>query len=86
MSKTLQSAPTKTQIVEKLLRRRSGASIADIQEQTNWKPHSVRAFLSGLRSKGSVIEREVHKSKGSVYRVRKAAEVAKTANEAGVAK
>ena len=42
---------TKTDKVIKLLRRKNGATIADIREVTGWQPHSVRGFLSGTLKK-----------------------------------
>ncbi len=37
---------TKTDYVISLLRRKDGASLAEIVEALGWKPHSVRALLS----------------------------------------
>jgi hypothetical protein len=43
------SAPrvSKTEAALKLLRRKTGASLAELQEATGWQAHSVRGFLSG---------------------------------------
>ena len=73
------SAPTtsKSDSVGKLLRRAKGATIVEMQEATAWQPHSVRAFLSGLRKKGSVLTKEQRKSGETAYRV-----LAKTAPSA----
>ena len=38
------------QILE-LLRRKQGASLEDMQKVSNWQPHSVRGFLSGIVKK-----------------------------------
>lgn len=40
-------AETKTEKVIKLLRRKNGATITELQKATGWQPHSVRGFLSG---------------------------------------
>lgn len=49
-SKTKQiTKHSKSNLVVKLLRRAKGATLAELQEVTAWQPHSVRAFLSGLR-------------------------------------
>ncbi|MEM7429662.1 MAG: DUF3489 domain-containing protein [Pseudomonadota bacterium] len=40
-------APTKSERIIKLLRRTSGASLAELQKATGWQAHSVRGFLSG---------------------------------------
>ena len=50
--------PTKTAIVSKLLSRPRGASLGDITAATGWQAHSIRAFLTGLRKKDVVLERE----------------------------
>lgn len=46
-----QAAPglptTKADKVIKLLRRKNGATIADMQKATGWQAHSVRGLLSG---------------------------------------
>jgi hypothetical protein len=38
---------TKADAIVKLLGRKSGATIAELQEATGWQSHSVRGFLSG---------------------------------------
>lgn len=65
------SAPAqpKTVAVTKLLRRGKGATLAELQEATAWQPHSVRAFLSGLRKKGEVLIKEQRKSGETAYRI-----------------
>ena len=40
----------------------------------NWQPHSVRAFLSGLRKRGATIEREERRGGAKAYRIVKSAE------------
>ncbi len=62
---------TKTDAVIRLLRRAKGATITDIMSATSWQPHSVRAFLSGLRKKGTEILREQRKSGEAAYRITK---------------
>ena len=51
------TALKKTTIVEQLLTRQEGASLDDLTTATAWQPHSCRAFLTGLRKKGWVIDR-----------------------------
>jgi hypothetical protein len=41
-------AQTKQDLVVQMLRRRSGVSIDDIIAKTDWQPHSVRGFFSGV--------------------------------------
>src|SRR5262249_55351425 len=38
---------TKKEIVLELLRRKDGATIADIVKATDWQNHSIREFISG---------------------------------------
>ncbi|WP_337658806.1 DUF3489 domain-containing protein [Sphingorhabdus sp. Alg231-15] len=60
---------TKSAKVIALLERGKGASIDEICKATNWKPHSVRAFLTGLRKKGFVFAREQRGDEGTAYRI-----------------
>lgn len=63
--------PTKAQLVERLLKRPRGASVAEIAAAMNWQPHTVRAFLSGLRKKGRQLLKEGRKSGEVSYRLSK---------------
>jgi len=54
--------------LRKLLARRSGATIPEIQQSFEWQPHTVRAAISKLRKAGDVVDR-TQTSKGSVYRI-----------------
>jgi len=64
--------PTKTDAVIRLLRRSSGATIAQLQKITGWKPHSIRAALTGLRKKGHDVQRDKNSKGVTVYRITKA--------------
>ena len=64
--------PTKTAAILKLLRRPNGASIVQLQKATGWKPHSVRAALTGLRKKGHNVTRGKDAKGVTVYAVTKA--------------
>ena len=68
----MSAKPTKTGTILKLLRRPKGASIAGLQKATGWKPHSVRAALTGLRKKGHKIERTKNAKDTAVYSITKA--------------
>lgn len=61
--------PTKAAIVSKLLSRPRGASLGDITAATGWQAHSIRAFLTGLRRKGVVLEREPRRDGATGYRI-----------------
>jgi hypothetical protein len=52
---------TKTDQVIGLLRRPSGASLADLMKSTGWQAHSVRGFLSGtlVKRRGLNVSSEV---------------------------
>lgn len=65
----IKGAPTKADIVAKLLTRPKGATVTEVTGATGWQAHSVRAFFSGLRKKGSVLEREPRKDGTSSYRL-----------------
>ena len=60
---------TKAGAILDLLKRAKGASIADLQKATGWKPHSVRAALTGLRKKGHDVQREKDAKSVTVYSV-----------------
>jgi hypothetical protein len=60
---------SKSDSVTKLLRRGKGATIVELQEVTAWQPHSVRAFLSGLRKKGLAVSKEQRRSGETAYRL-----------------
>lgn len=48
---------SKRDTVLALLRRESGATLAELIQATSWLPHTTRAALTGLRKKGHCIER-----------------------------
>jgi hypothetical protein len=54
--------------LRKLLVRRCGATIPQIQQSFEWQPHTVRAAISKLRKTGDVVDR-TETSKGSVFRI-----------------
>lgn len=54
--------------MRKRLKRKSGATVAELQEAFGWQPHSVRAAISGLRKEGDTVER-FQSSRGSAYRL-----------------
>ncbi len=61
--------PTQPAIVSKLLSRQRCASLGDITSATGWQAHSIRAFLTGLRKKGIVLEREPRRDGTTSYRI-----------------
>ena len=63
------STTSKSDTVIKLLLRAKGATAMELIAATDWQPHSVRAFLSGLRKKGRVIVREPRKNDEAAYRI-----------------
>lgn len=60
---------TKSATVIKLLSRNRGATLAEIMQVTQWQPHSSRAFLTGLRKKGTVLLKETRKDGETSYRI-----------------
>ena len=63
---------TKKTLILNLLRRDSGATLAELAETTNWKPNSILGFLSGnLRKKmGLVVESSRQKGHERIYKVK----------------
>lgn len=49
------TAPSKPQQILDLLNRDCGATLVELATLTNWLPHSTRAYLTGLKKKGHVI-------------------------------
>ena len=48
---------TKVAAVTALLKRNTGATLAELITATGWLPHTTRAALTGLRKKGFAVER-----------------------------
>ncbi len=63
--------PTKTKAaaVHSMLHRAKGATLAEIEKATSWKPHSCRAFLSGVRKQGIALAKEERANGETAYRV-----------------
>lgn len=59
--------PTRREQLTKLLNRKSGASIAQIQKAFGWQPHTARAAISTPRREGTLVER-TDTDKRAVYR------------------
>ncbi|WP_020372056.1 DUF3489 domain-containing protein [Rhizorhabdus wittichii] len=70
VSLSAQKAGNKKAQIIVLMKRRGGASLAEITETTGWLPHSVRAVLSGPRKKGYESSRAASDA-GSVYSITK---------------
>ena len=60
---------TKIATVLKLLKRKQGATVEQLQKATGWQPHSVRAALTGLRKKDHDIQREKNAKDVTVYKI-----------------
>ena len=50
--------PTKHQQIVDLLQRDGGATLEEMSVLANWLPHSTRAFMSGLKNKGYIVDSE----------------------------
>lgn len=48
---------TRAEQLTTLLTRKTGASVAQIQNKFGWQPHTARAAISSLRKAGHMIER-----------------------------
>jgi hypothetical protein len=64
----IKAKPKRQEQLSKLLNRKSGATILQIQSAFGWQPHTARAALSKLHKPGTAIERS-DTDKGSVYRI-----------------
>lgn len=68
---SLEAAPEiatpKSETVKKLLSRKAGATADELSAATSWQSHSVRAYLSGLRKKGSTIVRDERRDGTKAY-------------------
>lgn len=60
---------TKSAIVQKLLSRNKGATLAEIMAATSWQPHSTRSFLTGLRKKGIPLLKEARNNGETCWRI-----------------
>jgi hypothetical protein len=60
---------SKSETIQKLIARKGGASITQLQAATAWQPHSIRAALSGIRKKGVPITRSANSKGVTIYRV-----------------
>lgn len=61
-------AATKKAKLEALLARARGATLAQLQKELGWQPHTVRAAISGLRKAGHSVELE-EKNGRKAYRL-----------------
>ncbi|WP_170441367.1 DUF3489 domain-containing protein [Ruegeria arenilitoris] len=59
---------TRSAQLHKLLTRKSGVTLAQLQKIFGWQPHTARAAISAQRKAGCQIERS-DSDRGSVYRV-----------------
>jgi hypothetical protein len=66
---TSSMAISKADSVRKLLARKRGATVAEIAKLTDWQPHSIRAFLSGVRRKVGPLVREPRRTGEQAYRL-----------------
>jgi hypothetical protein len=53
---TQAKATTKAAMVNRILSREKGATVLEMAKATGWRPHSCRAFLTGLRKKSNVVK------------------------------
>jgi hypothetical protein len=62
---------SKKNIILELLRRKEGATIAEIAKMTNWQNHSIRGFISGTVSKrmGIAVESAKNDAGERAYRI-----------------
>ncbi len=70
-SQTAVRQGTKQALLIDLLKRKTGATIADLVKATGWQPHSVRGAISGALKKklGLTVTSEPIEKRGRVYRI-----------------
>ncbi len=54
--------------LHKMLTRKSGVTIAQLQKTFGWQPHTARAAISAQRKAGCVVDR-AETDRGPVYRI-----------------
>ncbi|MFN3226045.1 MAG: DUF3489 domain-containing protein [Hyphomicrobiales bacterium] len=62
--------PSRKRVIQKLMERKTGATMQDLMEATGWQAHSVRAAISGLRQNALSIERRKNRKGETVYAVK----------------
>jgi hypothetical protein len=60
--------PTRQDQLRKLLSRKSGATIPQLEKTFGWQAHTARAAISRLKTDGESVER-TSSAKGPVYRI-----------------
>lgn len=62
---------TKQALLVDMLKRKSGATVAEVQDATGWQAHSVRGAISGAIKKklGLTVVSEPVEGRGRVYRI-----------------
>jgi len=62
---------SKKNIILELLRRKEGATIAEVAKATDWQNHSIRGFISGTVSKkmGLAVESSKNDTDERTYRI-----------------
>ncbi|WP_170610833.1 DUF3489 domain-containing protein [Ruegeria arenilitoris] len=59
---------TRHKQLHRMLTRKSGVTIAQLQKTFGWQAHTARAAISAQRKAGYVVDR-LETDKGSVYRI-----------------
>ena len=67
-AKAVKARPARKEQLTKLLSRKTGATIPQIEKAFGWQPHTARAAISTLRKAGFPVER-TDTDKGAVYRI-----------------
>ena len=60
---------SKAASINRMLRREKGATLVEIERASGWKPHSCRAFLSGVRKTGATVVKEERADGKTAYRL-----------------